>query len=350
MIYLVLGPDVALAKQECDRLLKLHDPDGSNTSLIDGRIATESDIIAQVATAGMFQTSRVVLVTDYLTRASKGTGVTAAEQNRSNTDTQSGGRIAAVLASVPADHVLILYDVSLGTLPASVRHVLPSNATVYVSEPPRGNGLLDWMQRTAIERGSTLERSTARYLAESLYPNTWSTKPNNPAFDEPPDLQRLINEIEKLVVSAHPHQITDVLIDELTAHRVENRRFAAIDAITTGTLREAVNGLRQLIDAGDEPAKIAVQITQQIEFATVIAVVDGHADLRSVGQQIGVANPARLTAIGKVFGRSGLPRIRTLVDCAVATDRRLKRGHLHQPEDGLYEYLDWNSPNRRGNT
>src|SRR6185312_5624972 len=97
------------------------------------------------------------------------------------------------------------------------------------------------------------------------YPQTWGAKGNNPAFDRPPDLDVLGNEIAKLATAALPGPITLNHVRELIDRGNEDKLFTFIDAAVAGNLGKAVVELDRLLAAGEDPHKLLAQLGQQVE-------------------------------------------------------------------------------------
>ena len=333
MIALVHGPDAALARAAVARLLAEHDPSGNNTTHLDGRGVTVPQIAAAVGSAAFFGMRRIVVVHDLMARAVKGATPSAEEGG----ERVAGGMdLAPLFSAVPSDNVLVLVDVALGTVPAAVKKVAPNDIVVVAGEPPRGGPLVNWLVRAASEAGGRLEQATAQYLAERLYPQTWATKPHNPAFDRPPNLELLGNEVAKLALAAYPDAIERRHVDELVAVGDDDRIFKFIEGATTGRVGPALQELERLLDAGEEASKLSAQVLQQVELIGALATARGEAEPIQVGRALGLPNPNRMTGIaGAQRGNradAGLSALKVAVD----VDRRAKRGELRDPLDALY--------------
>jgi DNA polymerase III delta subunit len=210
---------------------------------------------------------------------------------------------------------------------------------VIAAAVPRGRPLVDWVVRTAEEAGGTIERRAAEALLQALYPQTWSAAPSNPRYDRPPDSEHLGNEIERLLLYAHPHPVTVAHVRDLVERGPNDRVFRFIDAVVAGQLDVASSELEQLLLAGEEPAKLAAQLHQQVELAALLAAAPAGTAPADVGKAVGLSNPSRLNGVAaSVRGRS--PRaILAAVPRATGVDRGLKTGRLRQPVDALYQLI-----------
>lgn len=335
MIAIVHGPDSLLVRQSVAKLLRERDPDGNATNRVDGKSAPLPQIISQVGSVGFFGAVRVVVVTDLLARTSKG--------NKSSDDAEGidAGALdlAPLFAATTPENTLILVDQSLASVPAAVRRILPPESTVIAGEPPRGSTLIRWLATAAKAAGSDIDNQTAQYLAARLYPQTWQSKPNNPRYDAPPDLDRLTQEIAKLAVAADPGPITRTHVETLTASVSDDQVFRFTDALARRQTGPAVAELEKLLLAGEEPYALVAQALQQVELAAVMDGAGQAKDPTAVGRDLGLANPARMSGIAAARRAQPHDAIRAELTTAIAIDRKVKRGHLRQPEDALYSLV-----------
>jgi len=119
MIVLIHGPDASLARAEVANRLAALDPDGFNTTTLDGRDVSLSAVIAAVGSVGFFAAPRVVVVENLLSRSSRGAGGTLAVDEAR--PAVGGLDLSPLLGAVPNQNVLILVDPELASIPASVK-------------------------------------------------------------------------------------------------------------------------------------------------------------------------------------------------------------------------------------
>lgn len=335
MIAFALGPDALTARSHAARLLGDVDPDGTSAVRLDGRTATVSEVLREVASVGFFGTKRIVVVDDLVARHHRPT-----TDDSDGTITHAGSsdadNLAQLLASVPVEHVLIIVEPSLTTLPAGLKRVLPADTMILSGAPPRGHDLLRWMVDLAPD---ALDVKMARQLADRLYPGTWSTPPKNPKYDRPPDLERLKHEIEKLALFAHPDQIEGHHIDEMTDVGLTDRLFRFIEAVERDDIAGSIMQLDGMTNDGSEYARIAAHLYQQGELTLLLDANAGKDDPTDIGRAVGLANPARMTGIARGRRSKTLDiaaqRTRRMVDI----ERRTKRGILREPGDTFYQLV-----------
>jgi DNA polymerase III delta subunit len=346
MIVLIHGPDAAMTRSHVASITREHDPDGANTSQLDGRTAPLSQIIAAISSVGFFGSARVVVVHDLMTRASRpAKGTSSDDVADDDPTTPPPMDVSALFAAVPAENLLVLADADLTAIPATIKRIAPANMRILSGEPPRGQHLIAWLEAAARDAGSSFERGAARHLAETTFPQSWESRPSNPRYDRPPDLDALRNEIDKLALAAHPGAISRAQIDELIHSGEDDRVFRFIESAANGPLDVALAELSRLQDAGEEPAKLAAQVYQQHELATLLAA-GPRIDPAMAGKAIGLSNPNRMVGIaGSRRGRSAESAFAALAN-ARATDRQSKRGELRQPIDALYHLILSVAPQR----
>lgn len=338
MLTLVTGPDAFLARSAVARIRAEHDPDGLNTSVLDARSTSLQEIVAALGTPGFFGRGRVIIVNDLMTLSTKG----AASDEDDDQPPAKGGKGSvnwpAVFGAIQPENVAVFVDRELSSVPAAVKRAAPRDAAMVIGDPPRGNELVGWMKRRAEAAGSKLADMDARMLAELLCPGTWSAKPNNPAYDRPPDLELFANEIDKLALAAHPGPIQRSHINEMTAAGQPDRLFPLIDAVISADGGTAIRELAVAMANGDDAGRIAAQLYQQTELLAALASA-GRSDAVEVGRALGLSNPNRMIAVSKSLQRLRA-RPSRLLAAALETERQLKTGILRQSADQIYALVD----------
>ena len=334
MIVLVLGPDGAMARDAVRDIVRAHDPEGANTSVFDGTETPLGQIIAAAASAGMFGGGRVLVVHDLMTRARGGK---AAADDGYEPPATGALDLGPLFAAVPPANLLVLVDSSLGSIPAAVKKAAGKEVRVVAGEPLRGRELIGWVVRAATESGGEIDPAAAKLLVESLYPQTWTAKPNNPRFDRPPDHDLLRSRVETLVLYAHPDRVGIGHVRALVGNAPDDRIFTFVEAAAAGNLRVAATELEQLLLAGEEPAKLLAQVYGQVELG-MVAETGGGLDPAEIGRQLGLSNPAQMTAIARGL-RSSRASAEVRVAAALETERGFKAGRLRQPSDALLSLL-----------
>ncbi len=326
MIHLILGPDSSMVREATRQRMAASDPDGQSTSIMDGASVSLQDVMMATASLGFFSAGRTVVVEGLLARHAKGTGKGAAAD------------WGALFAAVPAASTLILADPSVPSVPVAVKKALPGDAEVVPCDPPRGRELVEWIVNRARDGGGTIERNVAQRLAMTLYPSGWSQRSRNPAFDRPPDMEALGNEVDKLSLAAHPGAVTDDHIRDLIVTGDNDQIFAFIDAASAGQIDRAAPELERLLAAGEDPYKILSQLCGTVELAVVMNRAE-RRDPAEVGKDLRLPNVGRMNAVARTVReqpRNMAPRVARVLE---ETDRKIKTGELRDPVEALYYAL-----------
>ena len=339
MLTFVTGPDGYLSRAAVRRIRRQYDPDGLNTSVLDARSTSLSEITAAVGTPGFFGSSRVIIVSDLLTLASKGSAVDDGAESLAKSG-KAAVDWAGLFGAIQPSNIAVFVDRELSTVPAVIKRAAPAEAETVVGDPPRGAALVAWIKERAQEAGSSIADMDARVLAEMLAPGAWSAKPSNPAYDRPPDLDLFANEIAKLALAAHPDPIGRQHISTMTAAGQADRLFPLIDAVVAAEGAAAVRELQIAMSAGDDSGRIGAQLHQQVELmAAMEAAAGGRIDPADAGRALGLANPNRMVNVARSM-RSARGRPVTILAGALETERQFKKGVIRQPLDQVYALIE----------
>lgn len=319
MIHVLLGPDYSLVKAAARQRAEASDPGMQETVTLDGTTSTLNDVLMAVASIGFFSAGRTVIVENLIQKHGK----------------SAANEWASLFAGVPEASTLILTDYSVVTLPAAVKKGLPPHAEVFIGDPPRGRDLVEWIVARARSTGGKIDRGVAQKLAQTLYPASWGQKARNAAFDRPPDMEALGNEVDKLVSAALPGEVSEWHIKLLVAAGDNDQVFQFIDAASAGNLRQATVELDKLLAAGEDPYKLMAQLASSVELAAVMSLAD-RRDPVEVGKDLKLPNANRMTSIARGVREQPqgfAPRVARVLE---EIDRQMKTGELRNPTDALY--------------
>lgn len=337
MIAFIHGPDALLVRTHLKELLATLDPDGSNTTRVDGKSTSPQAIAGMVATPSFFGMARVVVVDDLFARASKD------DDDEPDAVSSSKKRSTApaieLLSQVVEPNALILVEPSLSSVPAAVKK---SGAGIEVRPgiPHRGRALQEWAEKQAQAFGSTFEGgplgSTVVDLLNALSPGSWQQANRNPAYDVPPDLDRLQQEIAKLATYAHPGPITSQAIQTMTLAGTADQLFPLLSSLFRGNAVEAVRLFADAIDLGEDHFRLLAQIYGQVELSPPLEATR-ELDPEVVGKEIGLPNPRRMAVIAQSTRSRPMSN---RVAAVTAIDRGQKTGELRTTDDVLFALLD----------
>jgi DNA polymerase III delta subunit len=333
VIAFIHGPDRLLARNAAIAHARGIDPDGLNTTWIDAREAGKDQLIGAIGAASFFGEPRVVIATGFLGRTSR-----AAQSGAAATSRAAGAdaELKALIATVPEQNVLILFEPELDAAPSAIKSAKPS-VTIMGGEPPRAAALLHWIGEAAERAGASIDRRGAQLLAETLFPQTWERKPANPRYDRPPDMALVTQEVEKLALAAYPDAISPDHILAMVPGGPDQRVFRFLDAATAGDLRNAHGELDRLLAAGEEPAMLLAQLLGQVELMAVASAAARPA-ASTLSRDLGSVTPSRMSAISSSAQRRRLSAADSLA-VGAGVDRGLKTGRLRRPEDALLRLM-----------
>jgi len=331
MIYFVHGPDRFLARAAATGLVQNVDPTGANTSWLDGKEVTLDRLIAEIGTVSFFGDPRIVVVSEFIARSERSIA-SSPRGSRKKSQPAKKSDLETLLQSVPDNHVLVLLEPGLASLPAALKP-FAQDIELVAGEAPRGDALIAWIEHTAGELKSSIDRRSAARLAQSLFPQSWQRKSSNPRFDLPPDMGQLRQELERLSLAAHPDAIDEALIEATVSQGPQHRLFGFIDAAVSGKLPQATGELDRLLTAGEDPAMILAQVLGQIELLAIAKAASGrHAD--SIAAELGAVSASRISAV-QATSRT-IANMAEVLEIALGIDRRLKTGRIRQPQEALH--------------
>jgi DNA polymerase III delta subunit len=330
MIYFIHGPDALLVRQHRSEILARLDPDGSNTTRVDGRTASPQAISSMVATPAFFGMARVVVVDDLFARMPKD----AEDVEEAPGTTKANPAAIELLNSVVSPNALVLVEPSISSVPAAVRK---SGAAIEVRAgiAPRGNDLVKWVESQAKNAGSGIHPDAIHELLDAMSPGMWRAANRNPAYDVPPDLDALQQEIIKLATFAHPHSITRDVVETMTRVGAADQIFPMLSAIYGRDLADALRRLSDAIDQGEDHFRLIAQIFIQAELSPPIELGRGK-NPEDIARDLGLTSGGRLAMIARSLVNNPVsPRIARIT----AVDRGQKNGELRTSEDVLFALL-----------
>jgi DNA polymerase-3 subunit delta len=244
MFLIFHGPDQFSAKETLHKLKERLGPPEMvdlNTSELDGKSLTLSDLSHYTGAMPFLAARRLVIVTNYLTRLG-GTG-------NSKGDTETLEKLAVLLDKLPeTTNLIFLEEAELKKSHPILKKGLAIDKCVHTFSGPKQGQLPGWIENRVKGKGGLIERPAAAALANVIGE----------------DLQRLDNELEKLLVyvnGARPISLADVEL--LCPYTADSETFAMANAIGRSDLNEAQNQLHKRLDEGQTPLAILGGIAGQ---------------------------------------------------------------------------------------
>lgn len=333
MIYFVHGPDTLLVRRHVREITMRFDPDGVNTTRVDGRSTPPHQIATMVATPAFFGGGRVIIVDD-LFGGKSGRGSGGDDDDGGGSGSKAGSGALDLLDRVTEPNVLVLVEPSLASVPAAVKRRAPK-LDVRSGVVPRGRELVSWVIEQAATLDAKIDQRAAQSLLDAKSPGSWQRPASNPRYDVPPNLDAIQQEIVKLATFCHPGAITEDAVRTMTNAGVADQLFPFLSALFGGDQRQAVSLLADALDRGEDHARLLAQVMQQAELSPPLEAASG-SNPEEVGVDLGVSNPRRMHAIE----RSARQRpITPLLATITTADRDQKQGRLRNQEDVLFALL-----------
>ena len=324
MIHVVMGPDYYLANRRVREITQAADPEGLGTTRFDAGTAI-SEIEMAVATPGFFGSARVVVATNLLGKASG--------DKAEKTDPATLTRLAAAISP---GNVLVLFEPIRDSLPKTFRTALGTDVEEYSGAAPRGQALRRWVEDRVAARGGTIGGREVEILLDRLFPGSWMAAPKNPLYDNPPDMQRLVTEIEKLVTFAGNEAISEGAISSLVNTGEDDQIFAVVSAIVRRESGAALKGITTQGADDDDAARLVAILAANAEMGQIVARSDFDRDLKQTAKDLGLSSSGRLYNLRKDL--QGIPADKFAADM-LESDRSLKTGVTRSPGAQLEQII-----------
>jgi DNA polymerase-3 subunit delta len=265
MLYILHGEDELTRSEKLAQWKeKLGDPTiaSLNTTVLDGRKASLTDLIQACDALPLMGKRRLVIVEDFWSRFER------RKRSRPKGEQQEVPAADAALIQGLLDYLPRLPEttrlvfVESGALQKAnpVFHALPADKKrVYVQEfrPPSERSLGRWIERRMTAKGGTITSRAAQELARFVGTN----------------LRQLDQELEKLLAYANfqrPVSVEDV--HKLVSATQMSNVFDLVDAIGMRRSERAMRYLHELLDAGAPPMYLLSMIERQ--FRILLQVKD----------------------------------------------------------------------------
>ena len=245
MFYILFGPDDFSLRQkleEVKRSLGDRDSLSINTTVLDSRRFTASQLIDICNTVPFLANCRLVIVEGLLERFEQSPGAKRDELK----DWQS---FVDFVPAKPPSTVLVLIDGKI----AKNNPLLKKLAKLgQVQEFPalKRDRLQQWLQAHVAAQGGSISPRAARLLTETAGEDLWV----------------LANEIEKLSLYAKGRRIEEADVQRVTSSAREANIFAMVDAIAEKRLPAAMRLLHQLLTEGTPPTYLLTMMSRQVRL------------------------------------------------------------------------------------
>lgn len=259
MYYIFHGDDEFTRSEAVAGLkAKLGDPTVAdvNTTVLDGRSLTLSELIHACDAIPFMGDRRLVIVENLLQRFDPRKG------GRSEADQQLVNALLKYLPQLPETTRLVFVESrSLhGNNPILSQAQRDGKSFVREFELLRHGAVSRWITRRVEEKGGKIESGAVMLL--TAYGGE--------------DLRLLDQEIEKLLIYAGDRAITEADVRRLVPAAAESDIFAMVDALGRRDRRQAATRLHELLEAGESPIYLLYMIARQFRILTQVKELAGQ--------------------------------------------------------------------------
>jgi DNA polymerase-3 subunit delta len=245
LVYILFGTDDFSLRQELEEIKStLGDKESLalNTTVLDGRRLTVSQLTNTCSTVPFLANCRLVIVEGLLERFDQSAGAKRAELSEWQT-------FVDFVSAKPPTTILVLVDGKMAKSNPLLRK-LAKIAKVREFPALKRDGLQHWVQDRVAGRAATISPRAARLLTETAGEDLWG----------------LANEIEKLSLYAKGRQIEEEDVRRVTSSAREASIFAMVDAIAEKRLPAAMRLLHQLLTEGTPPTHLLTMMSRQVRL------------------------------------------------------------------------------------
>lgn len=209
-----------------------------NVSVLEGKATGANEIFQTGSSMPFLAEKRLVMVKDFLRDA-------AAEEQTA---------AAEILEKIPDFCVLIFTESEAPDRRTSLYKKIHKIGTLMEFPALAGTKLLAWIEKTAFQAGSEIEKEAVIFLSEL----------------SDGDLFRLENEIKKLAAFASGRKITKADIELLMNTQLTASIFRLTDGIGQKNRGLVLQTLHNLIDSGEDLHRILYMIMRQFRIITCV--------------------------------------------------------------------------------
>ena len=236
MVKLIYGQDEYRAKKKLDELIAgflVSDPERMNLEQIDGAGISYSDFDRAISTMPFLADRRMVIISNLLTK---------------NKDSELKSKIADRILKIPESVDLIFFESGDPDKRTALFKRLSKSAEYFA--PLVGAELDRFISENVKSAGLTMEYQAVRLLA----------------FGIGPDLNRLGNEISKLILfskSRGNEKISEQDVLDLVELTDNSNVFQFIESLSTKNSKKASEHLYNLIKSGENEIKVLSMVVYQ---------------------------------------------------------------------------------------
>jgi DNA polymerase-3 subunit delta len=245
LLYVLFGIDDFSLRQKLEEIKStLGDRESlsMNTTALDGRHLTASQLINACNTVPFLANCRLVIVEGLLERFEQ----SAATKRPLISEWQS---LIDFLPVKPPSSVLVFIDGKIAKNNPLLKK-MAKTAEVHGFPALKRPQLEQWIRSRVAAQGATISPRAVRPLIETAGEDLWV----------------LANEIDKLSLYARGRQIEEADVQRVTSSAREANIFAMVDAIAEKRLPAAMRLLHQLLSEGTPPTHLLTMMARQVRL------------------------------------------------------------------------------------
>ncbi len=321
MLHILYGSDSFTAREVVRQVLDSFASDSTQvdtTNWIDGRTATQDEILQACEQVSMFGDVRRVVVDGLLSRFgkadSRARGTRAKGSRKKSPAIGEWEDFAGRVRALPDQSLLILLDGEIAkTNP--LLDALASSATVHRLDPPRGRDLLKWIyDRVALHDGR-IEHDAADRLASLVGSDLW----------------QLHSEIRKLASYSDGAPITVAMIDNMLASAAAPSIFMLVDAVVERNERLARHRIDELFQKGLSAGYVFTMVARQLRLIALVRETRGRRDEDpTLPGELAALQPFALQRATQQAERYTESEVGHALKTVLEADRAIKTGTLDE--------------------
>ena len=289
----------------------------SNRQRVVASDAVPAEVVAMCGSLPFLDSVRLIelegaLATQESTASGRSRGGGRGRRTRRGGGPEGWSQVVAAIPDMPPTTLLILTDGVVSDGNPLLRE-LRDQATVHKQTAPSGQGLDQWIKRSAEEKGANISPPAIRAISEMVGNDLWA----------------LDRELEKLSLFTGDKAISEYDVKEMVPYAQEANIFTAVDAIVAGRGGDAMQLLRRLLGDGREPQYIAAMIERQLRLLAIARdLIDRGVDRGDMGRRLGTNSDFVVRKTLEQARRMSMHQIVQMYERLLRSDVAVKRGEL----------------------
>ncbi len=317
MLHVIYGPDSFTAREVLREVLTSATPDAivpGTVHWIDGRTATQDEILQACEQVSLFGDTRLVVVEELLGRFgrsnSRDTSSRARGKRKKASDIGEWETFVSRVSALPDQNVLILLDGELGRSNTLLDALSPV-ATTHNLLPPTGRDLVRWIAERIDKHGGRIDHEAAARLAMVVGADLW----------------QLSSEIEKLTAYSYGDTITTAMVDRMIISGATTSIFVLVDSIVERNSKVARRRIDDMYQKGLSAGYLFTMIARQLRLIALVRESRDYPDTpRHASGELAGLQPFALQRATQQAERYSEAQVRRALRKVLEADRAIKTG------------------------